>query len=254
MHLFLLILLFSFLSGVLSLVGGVILLARVSWVREYSVNFVSFAVGALLATAFLDLLPEALAVGEGKISILMISILSGILGFFILESLILKFHHYHVEEANEHHHHATPTLLMIGDTVHNFIDGLALATAFLGSVPLGIVTALAIAAHEFPQEISDFSVMLHHGWARKKVLFMNLFSSFASILGAIIAFLARDLIEPVLPQLLGVTAGIFVYIATADLIPEISPHHAIARNKSTQVFTFLVLGVLAVWVLKFYLE
>ena len=252
MHLLLIILFFSVVSGVLSLIGGVALLARVHWVNKFSIHFVSFAVGALLAPAFLDLLPEALEMGEGQTQNLLLVALGGIVGFFILESLILKFHPHHHEDDSEIHHHATPTLLLVGDTVHNFIDGAVLAAAFLVNVPLGVVTALAVAAHELPQEISDFSVMIHHGWARKKVFFANFYSSLANVAGALVVFLARGKLEPFLPQLLAVTAGIFIYIAAADLIPEISHEHR--RDKSSHVVGLLLLGILAVGVLRYYLE
>src|SRR3989338_1552357 len=252
MPLLLWIILGCLISGLLSLAGGIGLLFSASWVRRFSVHFVSFAVGALLATAFLDLLPEALELGTGMTENLLMAALAGMVGFFVLESLILKFHPHHHIDDEELHHHATPNLLMIGDTFHNFIDGGVITSAFLTSIPLGIVTSLAVAAHELPQEISDFSVMLHHGWGRMKVLWINIFSSLSNIAGAVIAFFARDYIEPRLPYLLAITAGIFIYIAAADLIPEISHEHR--RDKASHVFVLLVLGILAVGVLRYYLE
>ena len=245
------ILIGSLFSGVLSLVGGIGLLFKSDWVKKFSTHFVSFAVGALLATAFLDLLPEALELGEGKTESLLIAAMVGMIGFFILESLILKFHpHHHDDEEN--HHHVTPNLLLIGDSFHNFIDGIVVASAFLTSIPLGIVTALAVAAHELPQEIGDFSVMLHHGWSKVKVLWVNIASSLSNVLGALVAFVARDYIEPKLPLLLAVTAGIFIYIAASDLIPEISTHHR--RDKTSHVVFLIVLGIFTVGILRHYLE
>lgn len=241
----------SLVSGLLSLIGGIALLANANWVRKFATHFVSFAVGALLATAFLDLLPEALELAEDQAESLLVAVMVGIIGFFILESLILKFHPHHHDDE-ETHHHVTPNLLLIGDTFHNFIDGAVITSAFLTNIPLGIVTALAVAAHELPQEIGDFSVMLHHGWSRVKVLWANIASSLSNVLGAVIAFAARDYIEPKLPQLLALTAGVFIYIAASDLIPEISTHHR--RDKTSHVMILLFLGIAAVWVLKFYLE
>lgn len=242
-------------SGALSLAGGFFLLYKADWIRKFSAHLVSFAVGALLATAFLDLLPEAFEHGEKSgvgLETLFLAVMVGILGFFILESLILKFHPHHHEDEDEFHHHATPKLLLIGDTFHNFIDGVVIAGAFLTNVPLGIVTTLAVAAHELPQEIGDFSVMLHHGWSKAKVLWANVISSLSNVAGALLAFFAASLLEPKLPHLLALTSGIFIYIAAADLIPEISMYHR--RDKTSHVIILLLLGIFAVWVLRYYLE
>src|SRR3989338_4440844 len=249
------ILLGCLISGVLSLAGGAILLIKAEWVRKFSTHLVSFAVGALLATAFLDLLPEAFEHGEERgvgLEALLMVVMGGMIGFFLLESLILKFHPHHHEDEDEFHHHATPKLLFIGDTFHNFIDGVVIAGAFLTNVPLGIVTSLAVAAHELPQEIGDFSVMLHHCWSRAKVLIANIVSSLSNIAGAFLAFFASNYLEPRLPYLLALTSGIFIYIAAADLIPEISMYHR--RDKTSHVFVLIVLGIFAVGVLRYYLE
>ncbi len=248
MNLFGLIILFSLISGTLSLVGGIALLGRQEWVRKFSIHFVSFAVGTLLAVAFLDLLPEALELGENKIEGILSAALLGIILFFAIERLILRFHpHHHTDSGEEPHHHPVPLLLTIGDSIHNFVDGVLLASAFLVSIPLGIVTALAVAAHELPQEFSDFSIMLYHGWSRRKVLWTNIFSSLSNVLGAVLAFLARDLITPVLPELLAITAGIFIYIAASDLIPDISSKTP--PDKTSHVISLVLLGVAAVWLL-----
>lgn len=252
MSLLLWIILGCLVSGLLSLAGGVGLFFNASWVRRFSVHFVSFAVGALLATAFLDLLPEALELGTGTTEKILMATLAGIVGFFVLESLILKFHPHHHVDDEEIHHHVTLNLLWIGDTFHNFIDGVVIASAFLTSIPLGIVASMAVAAHELPQEIGDFSVMLHHGWGRAKVLWINIFSSLSNVVGGVLAFFARGYIEPKLPYLLAATAGIFIFIAAADLIPEISPEHR--RDKSSHIFILLILGILVVGVLRYYLE
>lgn len=249
MSIFAQIILFTFISGVLSLIGGIALLARADWVKKFSLHFISFAAGALLATAFLDLLPEALSQAT-KVNAALFWALLGIVLFFVIEKLILQFHSHHHED--EEHHHAAPILVQVGDSAHNFIDGVAIAAAFLANAPLGILTALAVAAHELPQEIGDFSIMLHHGWSRSRTLWMNVFSSLASIAGAIVAYAAKDLIEPYLPQLLGLTAGIFIYIASADLIPEISSKAP--RDKTSHIIFLLILGVVTVGILRYYLE
>lgn len=244
------IILFVLLSGVLSLAGGILLLGRPEWVRRFAGSFVSFAAGALLAIAFLDLLPEALQMSVNHRAVFAAALV-GILSFFIIERLILQFHsHHHIDE--DEHHHAAPILLSIGDALHNFVDGVVIAGAFLVNMPLGILTAVAVAAHEIPQEIGDFSIMLHHGWSRRKVIWTNIWLSLTSVLGAILAFVFRGIIEPILPEILAFTAGIFIYIAGTDLIPEITAKGS--RDKTGRVVTMLLLGVLAVWLLSVFLE
>ncbi|MDP3740847.1 MAG: ZIP family metal transporter [bacterium] len=250
MSLFLLIIIFSIISGVLSMIGGVVLLGRAEWVKKFSIHFISFAAGTLLATAFLDLLPEALEMhGEAK-PILMATLL-GIVSFFIIEKLIYRFHAHYYEDENQHNH-AAPVLLSIGDAVHNFADGVIVAAAFLINVPLGIVTALAVAAHELPQEITDFSVMLHHGWSRVKVFWTNFGISLTNVLGAIAAYVARDALENKLPYIIAFAAGIFIYIAGTDLFPEITPERS--RDKISHILFLVFLGIVVVWVLRMALE
>lgn len=246
------IVIFSVLSGVLSLAGGVFLLLNQSWVRRFSMHFVSFAAGALLGAAFLDLLPEALDMGDKSSETVLLASLLGIAAFFFLEKLLLRFHPHHHDD-DESHHHAAPWLLTIGDTLHNFMDGVAIAAGFLTSPAVGVVTALAVGAHELPQEIGDFSVMLHHGWERKKVLWVNVLVSLSSIAGAVLAYFFRVALLPVLPQILGLTAGIFIYISAADLIPEITSRNA-GSDKTSHVLLLLVLGIALVWVLRRILE
>ena len=243
------ILIFSVLSGVLSLIGGVALLGKRDWVNKFSIHFVSFAVGALLSVAFLDLLPEAIEASE-NIEGLFAIVLGGMVAFFIIEGVVLKFHPHHHEDTQDHHH-ATPILMNIGDGIHNFVDGVAIAVAFLAGHELGILTALAVAAHELPQEISDFSIMLHHGWPKRKVFRVNFIVSLTNVAGATMAYLARDFITPVLPYILALTAGIFIYIASADLLPEIS--HGKQSDKTLHVISLMILGIVSVWALSRYL-
>lgn len=246
------IVLFSLLSGVLSLAGGLLLLKRPALVRRFSIHFVSFAVGAFLGTAFLDILPEAFALAAERPESLFSFVLAGILLFFVLERLIFRFHpHHHTDDGLEHHH-ATPILLLVGDTLHNFIDGAVIALAFLTDISLGIITALAVAAHELPQEMSDFSVMLNHGWKKAKVFWANVGSAFANLIGAVGAYLARDFLTPALAPLLAITAGIFIYIASADLIPELSTGKK--PDKTSHVLLLVFLGVAVVAILKRLLE
>lgn len=245
------ILLASLLSGVVSLLGGIALLGKAEWVRKFSIHFVTFAAGVLLATSFLDLLPEAFSVGGRKPQTLFAYTLSGILLFFLLERAVLKFHSHHHGDDPEHHH-ASPILVQVADTVHNFIDGVVLAVAFLVNPALGIVTTAAVGAHELPQELGDFSVMLHHGYRRRTILWVNVLSSLASLLGAFLAYLSRSFIEPYLPYLLALAAGHFIYIAAVDLIPEVSANTP--PDKTLHVTVLLLSGTLVIWFLTRLLE
>lgn len=247
----------SLITGLLGLAGGgLTLLWKTEWVKKFSLHLISFAIGVLLATATLDLLPESIELAGKNIEGLFIGLLAGIVGFFGLERLIFKFHPHHHEDDElagaEAHHHVAPVLLLVGDTVHNFIDGILIAVTFLANPALGLLTAVAVAAHEIPQEISDFSIMLFHGWSRKKVVWANIFSAFSSLVGAIAAFAFRDLIFPYIPQLLAFTAGVFIYIAVADLIPDVS--QKTGSDKISHILVLLLLGIASVWILGIYLE
>lgn len=214
------IIIFTLIGSVLSLIGGVILLMREQFALKISHFLASFAAGALLGTAFLDLLPESLEYNEkagGGIDIFLWA-LGGILLFFLLERFIYWFHH--------HHNHAddvkpTVPLIVLGDSLHNFIDGVVIAASFMVSIPLGIVTTFAVAAHEIPQEIGDFGILLYKGVKRQRVLFLNFLSALTALLGALITFYLGEMTTKFLPILLSIAAGFFIYIAASDLIPEI---------------------------------
>mgnify|MGYP001569448483 CR=1 FL=1 len=246
------ILFFALVGSVFSLIGGVFLLIKEKKVLKYSHFLAAFAAGTLLGTVFFDLLPEAVEEGRhiveegisGKVDIFF-WVLFGILGFFLLERFVHWFHHHQHEYAEENIKPTVP-LVILGDSVHNFIDGIAIGATFLVSVPLGIITALAIAAHEIPQEIGDFGILLHKGLERKKVLLVNFFSALAAVVGAVIAFLLGERIEASLPILLAITAGFFIYIAASDLIPEI--HHENRKGFAVIETLLMFLGVLLIWI------
>ena len=246
------ILFFALVGSVFSLIGGVFLLIKEKKVLKYSHFLAAFAAGTLLGTVFFDLLPEAVEVSKhvieegisGKVDIFF-WVLFGILGFFLLERFVHWFHHHQHEYAEENIKPTVP-LVILGDSVHNFIDGIAIGATFLVSVPLGIITALAIAAHEIPQEIGDFGILLHKGLERKKVLLVNFFSALAAVVGAVIAFLLGERIEASLPILLAITAGFFIYIAASDLIPEI--HHENRKGFALIETLLMFLGVILIWI------
>jgi len=241
------ILLFTFLGSIVSLVGGILLLAKEKFALKISHFLTSFAAGTLLGTAFFDLLPEAQEAGEDKVDVFLWTLV-GILIFFLLE----RFIHHHGHGKNHEDTRSVVPLIIVGDSLHNFIDGIATAATFLISIPLGIVTSLAVAAHEIPQEIGDFGLMLNKGVPRKKVLLINFYSAMAALAGAILTYLARDSIQGLLPIILALTSGFFIYIAAANLIPEI---HLKENQKIAFLETvMLFLGVLVVYLVISALE
>lgn len=250
MPLLTLILLFTFLGSIASLIGGFILIANKKLTQEIMPVFVPFAAGTLLSVSFFDLLPEALEFSKKSESILSIALL-GIILFFLLERYLLWFHHHlHHEEREETK--PTNTLIIIGDTLHNFLDGVIISASFLVSVPLGVVTAIAVGLHELPQEISDFGVLLASGMKRKSVILINILSAFSSFAGAVLAFYFLSLANYLLPFLLAFAAGNFIYIASSDLIPEI---HSEFKSKKAHLQTFFfITGVLVTRLLTLLLE
>jgi zinc and cadmium transporter len=205
-------------GGVLSVgAAAFALVLRATWVPL----LVSFAIGTLLGAAFLEVVPHAFEAGDAHQAAA--AILAGILGFFLLEKLLLWRHsHEHGEEGRLTHHqeHARAgTLILIGDTVHNFIDGVLIAAAFLQSPELGLVTAIAIVAHEIPQEVGDFLVLLHSGYSKARAFALNVVSSMGSVVGGVLGYFALQRFEDWEPALLGIVAASMIYVAVADLIP-----------------------------------
>ncbi len=238
------ILLFTALGSVVSLLGGIILLFRKGWAIKLAEPLAAFAAGTLLGTAFLDLLPEAIEAAEKSGTDahgIFFWALVGIILFFLLERFVHWFHHHHehVGEIKK----PTGTLIVLGDSIHNFIDGVAIAVTFMIDPALGVVTTLAVGAHEIPQEIGDFGILLKAGYSRKKVLLFNVLSACAALVGALLTYFIGPSIADSLPTLLAVTAGFFIYIAASDLIPEI---HAWGTKKLAILESFLLLAGVAV--------
>lgn len=245
------ILVLTLATSLFGLVGGFVLLWREATARRWSAFLVSFAAGSLLGASFFNLLPEALATG-GTTVILGYSLL-GILAFFLVEKFLVWHHHSHVHDiqADVSHpsHLPSPTavrpLIVIGDALHNFLDGAVIAIAFLIEPRLGLITALAVVAHELPQEIGDFGILLHAGMARGRVLFWNLLGALVSPLGALVGFLAAEQFGSVESPLLAFAAGTFVYIALADLFPTIQ--HESRLSRSAVQLGLILLGLILVW-------
>lgn len=226
----------ALLGSVVSLIGGMLLLSKKISVHKIQRIAIPFAAGALLAAAFVDLLPEAMEGGEPRR--IALYVLGGFLVFFVLERFLGWFHHHHATDDAHHSKKATRSLIVVGDTVHNLIDGLALGAAFLVDPALGIVTAIAIAAHEIPQEVGDFGVLLSLGMRRRNVLIVNLISAGVTIIGAVLMFAIGNNLVELQPLLLAATAGFFIYIAASDLIPTI---HDEPSMKTANLQTLIVL-------------
>lgn len=237
------VLLFSLLGGVISLIGGIILLSRRSWAEKLATYATPFAAGALLSAVFLDLLHEGVELAEPYTVLL--AALVGMISFFLASRFLQWFHHHHQHEDSKVD--PTASLVIFGDTLHNALDGIAIAASFLVSIPTGIITTIAVATHEIPQEIGDFGLLLNKGLSRKKVLFFNVLSALATTVAALITFRLGS--EEVLPvgALLGLSAGFLLYIAASDIIPTI--HEEVPAKKLFDVRPFLlVLGAVVVGV------
>lgn len=251
---------FSLLGGIASVVLASTFLLLSERARHVTVpHLVSFAVGALLGAAFLGLLPHALEHHHGHgidPHDLGLTLLIGLLTFFLLEKFVLwrHCHHDHCEAhspdqdhtSSPQSHQAAGTLILVGDSIHNFVDGVLIAAAFMADIHLGIVTALAIAAHEIPQELGDFVILLHSGFERKKALLYNILSSLATVVGALLAYYALADMQHVLPYILVIAAASFIYIAVADLIPGL--HAKVQPSETVQQLLLIGAGAAFIFV------
>jgi len=205
--------------SVLGGLGGLLVAASVLLINDSARTrvvpwLVSYAVGALLGAATLKILPEAAEqVAPAR---LFATLLVGVMLFFVLEKLVL-WRHCHTHDCEVHD--GSVVGVIVGDSFHNFIDGAVIATAVMTSVPLGISTAIAVAAHEIPQELGDFAILLHSGYSRGRALLLNVLSGLSSALGAVVAFVAFDFVPTLRPYCLALSAASFLYVAMADLIP-----------------------------------
>jgi len=228
--------------------------------RRHALPFlVAFATGALLAAALLGLLPEAIeGAGPDNYGKVGLSLLGGIALFFVLEKLVLWRHcheddcethapepvHAHGHHGHGHHdpHARAPgVMIIIGDTMHNALDGVLIAAAFLIDVNLGIMTGLAVLAHEVPSEVGNFAIMLHSGMSRARAFAWNLFSALGSVLGGLLGYLALSRLQPWLPYALGVSAASLLYVAVADLIPGL--HRRVGTRDSLLQVILIAAGV-----------
>lgn len=233
----------SLIISSISLIGLLFLSVKKEFIKKITLFLVSFAVGALLGDAFIHLIPESF---ESNLSLSpSILILIGILLFFILEKFLL-WHHCHEVDCHQDNKHII-TLNLVGDGVHNFIDGALIAASFNVSYLVGMTTTIAVVLHEIPQEIGDFGIMIHHGLSIPKAIFYNFLSALTSVLGVVFIFLLNlDFSVYLVP----VTAGGFIYLAVADLIPELHRHDTKISTSVIQLICIL-LGLTLMYSLLF---
>jgi zinc and cadmium transporter len=260
MPLLLWILLFTAIGGALSALAASLFLAAPESVRVRVLpHLVSFATGALLSAALLGLLPHAIeAAGVGNTHAIGLTLLAGLLLFFVLEKMVLWRHcHQEVCEGHTPHAHAhergdngrdaaSARLILIGDGFHNVLDGVLIASAFMTDVHLGVVTALAVFAHEIPQEVGDLAILLASGMSRLRALTLNLLTSISSVVGGLAAYFALNQIQQLLPYAIVIAASSFLYIAVADLIPGL--HRRVDPGSGAKQFVFIVVGVAVIYV------
>jgi zinc and cadmium transporter len=246
------IILLTGLSGFLSaLAASLFLVLREARRASLLPHLVSFATGALLGAAFLGLLPHAMeAIGPDGAHRVGLALLLGILTFFLLEKFVL-WRHCHDDPCEMHspshdaRDAASARMILVGDSFHNVLDGVLVAAAFMTDPRLGIVTALAVAAHEIPQEVGDVAILLHGGYSRGRALALNLLTSLTSIIGGVIAYFALATAMHLLPYALAFAASSFIYVAVADLIPGL--HRRVDVRAGVGQVVFIALGVAVVY-------
>lgn len=210
----------SSLSSLLGLTGGFLLLWKFQTVKHFAHFFISFAAGAMLGAAFFDLLVEANVKFPGQLTTTFAWVMVGFFFFFLIERALFWHHHSHNEDVHDNQPAIIP-LIIIGDAIHNFIDGTIIAGTFLISPALGVATAITVFFHEIPQEIGDFSIMIHSGLPRRSVALWNFLGALVSPIGTVVTLLVAERVHGLELPLVGIAAGNFIYIAAADLIPEI---------------------------------
>ena len=238
MPLFLIIFIASFLESLVAFVGGALAIFNEEKVRRAAHFVVSFAIGALLGVSLLELIPEAIKMSS--VEAVFPWVFGGILLFFILEKFLFWYHcHGGVCPV-----HTYTYLILWGDFLHNFIDGVIMALAFLADIKLGIITSVAVIFHEIPQEIGDFSLLMHGGFTRARALWFNFLSASSVMIGAVLTYLFGNTLEPFLPFGLALIAGNFIYLASTDLMPEL--HESTGFSHSIAQILFIIIGALLV--------
>ena len=228
---------FGVLGSIGAIAGAGLLLTFPEAVRRRWVPLlISYAGGTLLGAAFLGMIPAALrSAPAGRV---LPAVMLGMVLFFVLEKAVI-WRHCHRRDCEAHGQPAQ--LILVGDALHNFVDGALIAAAFLTSIPLGVTASLAVIAHEIPQEIGDFAILLESGYSRRRALLLNTLSAAATLPGAVLAYFWLGAVQGVLPYVLALSAASFIYIATADLIPSL--HRRTAPADSVQQVALLLAGI-----------
>lgn len=226
-----------------SLIGAITLTIKKEALERILLILVAFSAGALIGDAFIHLLPEAIEKNGGELNYqIAISIFIGIILFYVLERF-LRWRHCHDIECEEHPTHLA-TINLFSDALHNFIDGVIIGISFLVSIPLGIVTLIAVAAHEIPQELGDFAVLIHSGFSRKKALTFNFLFALTAVFGTIITLIIGPRLQVLVDYMIPVTAGGFIYIALSDLIPELHKEESLKHSITQFIFMLVGIGVM----------
>lgn len=234
--------------SLISLIGVFTFSIKEKKLRKFLLFFVAFAAGTLLAASFLHMIPESIEhLGEET----PFYVLVGILFFFIIESFI-HWHHCLKEKCEVYPKKSVGILNLIGDAIHNFIDGVIIAAAYLVSIPVGIAATIAVLFHEIPQELGDFAVLLHSGFSKKKALLFNFLSALTAVLGMLVGFFFLQSFHEYLPYVISIGAGGFIYIALADLFPEI--HKERDLKKLVMQTLSVIVGILLMLVIMSVLE
>lgn len=238
----------SILESLVSLVGVIFLFFGFERLKSYIQYFISFSVGTFLGVIFFDILPEALEISE--VQTVFLFVIVGFLFFFLLSRILNIYHAHHEDDliCHDHYKKTSGYKVLIGDVIHNFIDGVIIALAFLADFQLGILTTIAVLLHEFPQEASDFFVLINSGFSKGKALLSNFLISFSTILGAILTYFFANNLEGIIGPALGLVAGNFLYIAASDLVPEL---HEGYREKGTSTIGQFILIILGVWLIYY---
>jgi zinc and cadmium transporter len=230
-------------GGVLSVIAAAAFALRA---RSGQVSLlVSYAIGTLLGAAFLEILPQAFELSPSAERVSG-TVLIGILLFFVLEKLMLWRHHHDDPDGAHGDHGRIATMVIVGDTFHNCVDGVIIAGAFLVSVELGIITAVAVITHEIPQEVGDFLVLLHSGYSKLQAFAFNILSSLAMLVGGMLAYYALQSVQQWVPVLLGIAAASMIYVSVADLIPGL--HHRRELAATLQQVSLIAAGIATIWV------
>jgi len=234
--------LFSFIATIIISIISIVCILFIphkSSISKFNILLVSIGAGSLLGASFTHMIPEAIETTT-NIHKTLLSVLIGMISFFILEKFI-SWRHCHVPSSDTHPHKLAYTNI-IGDAFHNFLDGVAITSAFMQDTSLGIATSIAIIIHEIPQEISDFGVLLFSKVPRKKAIFFNFFTSLSAIAGVIFLMLLKNTFQDYMPYLIAFSAGGFIYIATADMIPEL--HKETSKKISLIQLSGIIVGII----------